>query len=161
MENITCLKTAVLGFGNPVRSDDAIGVYVANELKRLLSGREDVSVFDMGTSAFEILFQLNGHQRIIVVDGVLNSGEEDGTLFRLPVSEIEAYIQDDPMVFLHGLKWDQALSYAKKMMGEAYPEHNISVCLISISDTKMEMQLSEKVKQAGDKLVSLILHELQ
>ena len=85
MENTTCLKTAVLGFGNPVRSDDAIGVYVANELKRLLSDREDVSVFDMGTSAFEILFQLNGHQRIIVVDGVLNSGEEDGTLFHLPV----------------------------------------------------------------------------
>jgi len=115
----------------------------------------------MGTSAFEILFQLNGHQRIIVVDGVLNSGEEDGTLFHLPVSEIETYIQDDPMVFLHGLKWDQALSYAKKMMGEAYPEDNISVYLISISDTKMEMQLSDKVKQAGNKLVGLILNELQ
>jgi Ni,Fe-hydrogenase maturation factor len=63
------------------------------------------------------LFQLKGHQRIIVIDGVLNSGEADGTLFELPASAIDAQLQNDPLVFLHGLKWDQALSYAKKNDG--------------------------------------------
>ena len=160
METMVGIKTAILGFGNPVRSDDAIGVYVVNELQKKLSHREDVSVFDMGTSAFETLFKLKGHQRIIIVDGVINSGEADGTLFHLPASEIHAQIQDDPMLFLHGMKWDQALSYAKKMMRAEFPEEAIDVYLIAISEIKLEMQLSETVKSAGDRLIEKILKDL-
>ncbi|MBS1667980.1 MAG: hydrogenase maturation protease [Bacteroidetes bacterium] len=154
------IKTAILGFGNPVRSDDAIGVYVVNELQKKLSHREDISVFDMGTSAFETLFKLKGHQRIIIVDGVINSGEPDGTLFHLPASEIHAQIQNDPMLFLHGMKWDQALSYAKKMMRDEFPEDAIDVYLIAISEIKLEIQLSETVKSAGDRLIEKILKDL-
>jgi hydrogenase maturation protease len=62
-------------------------------------------------------FSFRDHARIILVDGVLNTGEPDGTLYRLPAEAVAASIQDDPMVFLHSLKWDQALSYAKKILG--------------------------------------------
>ncbi len=160
METATTLKTAILGFGNPVRSDDAIGVYVVNELQKLLKNREEISVFDMGTSAFETLFKLKGNHRIIIIDGVINSGEPDGTLFCLPASEINAQIQEDPMVFLHGMKWDQALSYAKKMMGDEFPESNIQVYLVAISEIKINMELSEKIKVAGDDLIKTILKDL-
>ena len=160
METATAIKTAILGFGNPVRSDDGIGVYVANELKKRLSHREDITVFDMGTSAFEVLFQLEGHQRIIITDAVMNSGEPDGTLFSLPASEINTRLQDDPLVFLHGLKWDQALSYARRIMKEKYPADHIRVYLIAISDISMEIQLSEEVRSAGDRLIEIILKEL-
>jgi hydrogenase maturation protease len=160
METATALKTAILGFGNPVRSDDAIGVYVVNELQKLLKDREEISVFDMGTSAFETLFKLKGNHRIIIIDGVINSGEPDGTLFCLPASEINAQIQEDPMVFLHGMKWDQALSYAKKMMCDEFPESNIQVYLVAISEIKINMELSEKIKVAGDDLIKTILKDL-
>lgn len=160
METIAALKTAILGFGNPVRSDDAIGVHVVNELQNQLHRREDISVFDMGTSAFEILFKLKGHQRIIIIDSVINSNEPDGTLFFLPASAINAQIQDDPMVFLHGMKWDQALSYAKKLMAGEFPEDKIQVYLIAISEIKINMELSEPVKAAGDKLIATIIKDL-
>ena len=160
METIAALKTAILGFGNPVRSDDAIGVYVVSELQKQLQHREDIQVFDMGTSAFETLFKLKGHQRIIIIDGVINSGESDGTLFHLPASEIKAQIQDDPMLFLHGMKWDQALSYAKKLMDDEFPEDKIDVYLIAISEIKINMELSDSVKAAGDKLIVTIVNDL-
>lgn len=160
METVVATKTAIMGFGNPVRSDDAIGVYVVNELQKHLQNRDDVSVFDMGTSPFEILFKLKGHRNIIIVDGVVNSGEPDGTLFCLPASEIKAQIQNDPMVFLHGMKWDQALSYAKKLMGSEFPEDNIKVYLVAISEIKLNMELSGVVKSAGDLLVGAILNDL-
>ncbi|MCD8539345.1 MAG: hydrogenase maturation protease [Leadbetterella sp.] len=107
-------KTAVMGFGNPCRSDDGVGIFVIEEIKQRLGERDDISIFDMGTSAFEVLFGLQGHDKILIVDAVVNSGDAPGTVFRLPASEIHAQIQEDPMVFLHSLKWDQALSYAKK-----------------------------------------------
>ncbi len=148
-----------MGFGNPVRSDDAVGCYVVEQLQQRFSDREDVSLFDMGTASFEILFKLKGHDRIILVDGTINSGEDIGTLFKLPASQVERAPVDDPMVFLHGLKWDQALSYARKIMGDEYPD-NIEVYLVAIENTKLEIGMSEEVKAAGDKVIGLIGEEL-
>jgi hydrogenase maturation protease len=153
-------KTAILGFGNPVRSDDGIGCVVIEDLKkRLGASPEGISLIDMGTSAFEVLFQLKGHERIIIVDAVMNTNEPDGTLYRLPASAVEAAIQDDPMVFLHSLKWDQALSYAKKILVHEYPD-DISVYLIAVSNTHLELEISDVVREAGAKVTDLILTEI-
>ena len=147
-----------MGFGNPCRSDDGVGCFVIDQLKPQFADSKRVSLFDMGTSAFEVLFHLQGHERIIVVDAVVNSGEIPGTLYRLPASEIDAHIQDDPMVFLHSLKWDQALSYAKKILRETYPD-DIQVYLIAIENIRLEIGLSETVQNAGERVVKLILKE--
>jgi hydrogenase maturation protease len=153
-------KTAIMGFGNPCRSDDGVGCYVIEQLKKQIGDdNEEITIFDMGTSAFEVLFNLKGHNRIIIVDAVVNSGEADGTLYKLPASEINAAIQEDPMVFLHSLKWDQALSYAKKILRDEYPEA-IEVYLIAVSNLKLDVVLSDTVKTAGDTVIGLISHEL-
>lgn len=153
-------KTAILGFGNPVRSDDGVGCRVIEILQAKLGDTEpSISLLDMGTSAFEVLFQLRDHERIILVDGVMNTNEPDGALYRLPAEAVAASIQDDPMVFLHSLKWDQALSYAKKILGEAYPE-DIAVYLISITNTRLDVGMSVAVEQAAVKVSDLILEEL-
>lgn len=148
-----------MGFGNPVRSDDAIGIYVIEQLKEKLPDSEDISIFDMGTAAFEVLFGLKGHDKIILVDGVLNSNEPVGTLFKVPAEEVMKAPQDDPLVFLHGMKWDQALSYTKKILQDEYPE-DIQVYLVAIENTKLEIDMSDVVKQAGDKVVQHILEDL-
>ncbi len=148
-----------MGFGNPCRSDDAIGIYIIDELKKSFGLQDDISFFDMGTGAFEVLYKLKGHQKIILADAVINSGEAPGTIFKLPAEEVMKAPQDDPMVFLHSLKWDQALSYAKKMLREEYPE-DIMVYLIAVDDTRLEMQLSEAVKKSGDKVVKHIKDDI-
>lgn len=153
-------KTAIMGFGNPCRSDDAIGIYVIERLQEHLGDREELSILDMGTSAFEVLFQLKGHKKLILIDAVVNSGEKPGTLFKVPAKELEAAIIDDPMVFLHGLKWDQALSYAKKILGTDYPE-DIEAYLIAIDDIRIEVSLSKEVKSAGDHLAETLLEHLK
>ncbi len=152
-------KTAVLGFGNPVRADDGVGIYVIDQLKKQLGSQENLSIFDMGTSAFEVLFKLKGHDRIILVDAVINTGEPVGTIYKLPASEIESEIKDDPMVFLHSLKWDQALSYAKKMLRDDYPE-DIEVYLIAIDSTKFNVGMTPEGTAGADKIVKLLLEEL-
>ena len=106
-----------------------------------------------------MLFQLKGHDRIILVDAVINTQEPVGTLYKLPAEEVAAAIQDDPLVFLHSLKWDQALSYAKKILREDYPD-NIQVYLIAVDNTRMSDFLSEAAKTAGDKVVNLILQDV-
>ncbi len=154
------MKIALMGFGNPVRSDDAIGIYVIEKLKKIIGDNENINVFDMGTAAFEVLFGLKGHQKIILIDAVLNTNEPDGTLYKVPAEEVLRAPENDPMVFLHGMKWDQALSYAKKILLDDYP-NDIQVYLISVTNTRLEVELSEKVQNAGDKVINHILEELK
>ncbi|UII75379.1 hydrogenase maturation protease [Flagellimonas sp. HMM57] len=153
------MKTAIMGFGNPVRSDDAIGIYVIEQLREKLPETERINIFDMGTAAFEVLFGLKGHSKIILVDAVLNSNEPVGTVFKVPAEEVMKAPQDDPLVFLHGMKWDQALSYTKKILRDEYPE-DIQVYLVAIENTKLEVDLSDVVRKAGDKVVQHILEDL-
>lgn len=148
-----------MGFGNPVRSDDAVGCYVIEKLKESELDQSEVSLIDMGTSSFEVLFQLQGHDRLILVDGTINSGEEVGTLYKLPAQEVMASIQEDPMVFLHSLKWDQALSYAKKILQDKFPT-DIQVYLVAIDNIKLEVGMSDEVKSAGDQIHDYILQDL-
>jgi len=153
-------KIAVLGFGNPVRADDGVGIYVIDQLKSKLSENENLSIFDMGTSAFEVLFKLKGNDRIILVDAVINTEDEVGSLYKLPATEVEAEIEDDPMVFLHGLKWNQALSYARKMLGDDYPKE-IDVYLIAIDSTKFNVGMTTEGKNGADKLIDILVEELK
>jgi len=154
------MKVAIMGFGNPVRSDDAIGIYAIEQLQKQIGKNENISIFDMGTAAFEVIFGLKGHQKIIMIDAVLNTNELDGTLYKVPAEEVLRAPENDPMVFLHGMKWDQALSYAKKILQDAYPK-DIQVYLIAVSNTKLDVALSKTVQDAGDKVVDLIMKELE
>lgn len=149
-----------MGFGNPVRSDDGIGCYVIDKLKVLLGSNSNVTILDMGTSAFEVLYQLKGHQKILIIDAVMNTGEPVGTLYKVPAAEVLRAPDNDPMVFLHSLKWDQALSYAKKILEAEYPE-DIQVYLIAVDNTRLEIELSPEVMAAGDKVVQLMWEELK
>ena len=153
MENVT-----VMGFGNPVREDDGVGIYVIDQLKKKLGEREGLQIFDMGTSAFEILFKLKGQDRIILVDAVVNTGEAVGTLYKVPASEIESKLEDDPHLYLHSLKWDQALSYAKKILGDDYPKI-IDVFLIAIDSTRFDTEMTEAGKKGAEEMTLRILEE--
>jgi len=156
------VKTAVLGFGNPSRADDGIGVEVVHQLKQKLNNQshDHVEVIDMGTSAFEMLYKLKEFDRMILVDGVIHSNEEVGTVFQLPEEAINTEPNKDLLVFLHGLKWDQAITYARNMLPEEEFPKQIDVFLIAIENTSFNTDISEEVKKGGLRCVNQILNQL-
>ena len=79
-----------MGFGNPVREDDGVGIYVIDRLKEKIK-HDDIEILDMGTAAFEVLFKLRGRERIILVDAVINTGEAVGTLNKEIAQKIKDY----------------------------------------------------------------------
>lgn len=152
-------RTAIIGFGNPVRNDDGIGVRVVSTLEKVFEDREDVTVLDLGTNAFEILFKLRGHDRIILVDATTNSGDPEGTVFRLPTQVVEEAYEDDPLVFLHGMKWNQALSYSRKILRQEFPDE-VSVYLIAVENVLPGETISNAVDEGGKFVIHKIKEEL-
>jgi hypothetical protein len=58
------------------------------------------------------------------------------------------------------LKWNQALSYARKILGDDYPEE-VEVYLISVEDTRFNVGMSDEAKAGADRVVALLKERLQ
>lgn len=80
-------KTLVIGLGNPLISDDSVGLRVAHELKARLADRPHVEVSEDYWGGLRLMERLIGYDRAIVVDAIV-TGAEPGTIHRLTTESI-------------------------------------------------------------------------
>ncbi len=80
-------KTLVIGLGNPLVSDDSVGLRVAAELKERLSGRHDVDVAEDYWGGLRLMERMIGYDRAIVVDAIC-TGAAPGTIHHLTTDSI-------------------------------------------------------------------------
>lgn len=80
-------KTLVLGLGNPLVTDDRIGLCVAAQLRRLLAGHRDVDVDEDYWGGLRLMERMVGYDRVVVIDAI-QTGAPPGTVHRLGVNAI-------------------------------------------------------------------------
>lgn len=83
------MRIVVLGVGNILLTDEAIGVRAIEELARRYLLPPEVETIDGGTSAMELLDDLANCDLLIIADCV-RAGKAPGTLLRLKDEEIPA-----------------------------------------------------------------------
>ena len=76
------MKTLVLGLGNPLVTDDSVGLRVVEELKPLLADRSDVEISEDYWGGLRLMERMIGFDRVIVVDAI-HSGAPPGTIHLL------------------------------------------------------------------------------
>jgi hydrogenase maturation protease len=137
----------VIGCGNSNRSDDGVGVFVAQNLKRHLQQHPhpDVRVFDAGTGGLDVMFQARGADQLIIVDAS-KSGSQAGAIFKVPGDELEGDTQI--RVGLHEFRWQHALAAGRKIFGAAFPA-DVSVFLIEAHTLDFGLELSTPVREAA------------
>jgi hydrogenase maturation protease len=81
------MKTLILGLGNPIVSDDSVGLRVAEALKGRLADRPDVEVSEDYWGGLRLMERLIGYERAIVIDAIC-TGSPPGTLHRLAPGDI-------------------------------------------------------------------------
>jgi hydrogenase maturation protease len=76
------MKTLVIGLGNPLVSDDSVGLRVVAELQPLLADRTDVEVAEDHWGGLRLMERMIGFDRAIVVDAI-QTGAPPGTIHLL------------------------------------------------------------------------------
>jgi hydrogenase maturation protease len=142
----------VIGCGNPARSDDGVGVWVAKQLMGDYQDDAQVRVLDAGTSGLEVMFRARGSSALIIVDAV-SSGAEPGQIFEVPGSELENPAPQRPGA--HGFRWDHALYSGRMTFGSSFPQR-VAVFLIEAGDLSLGLQLTPEVATAATTLLTLI-----
>ncbi|PZP55590.1 MAG: hydrogenase maturation protease [Azospira oryzae] len=142
----------IIGCGNPVRSDDGVGVFVARSLQAYLveRPRDHVRVFDAGTGGMEVMFQARGTRKLVIVDAA-RTGSEAGAIFQVPGSELAS--DHAPGYTLHDFRWDHALAAGKRIFREDFPT-DVTVYLIEAARLDFGLELSEPVRLSAQKVIA-------
>lgn len=81
------MKTLVLGLGNPLLGDDAVGLRVAAALRGRLP--PEVELDEDYCGGLRLMERLAGYERVVIVDALVTGGHPPGLVLCLRPGEIE------------------------------------------------------------------------
>lgn len=142
----------VIGCGNSNRSDDGVGVFVAQSLQCYVREHrsDNVRIFDAGTSGVEIMYQARGARQLIIVDAA-KTGSEPGAIFKVPGEELA--IDAEPALGQHSFRWDHALAAGRRIFRDQFP-NDVTVYLIESLNLELGLDLTAPVRKSAQKVIS-------
>lgn len=84
------MRTIVIGLGNPLLTDDGLGLRAAELLRRRLGGDSKVEVVEAYTGGLDLMELMVGYGRAVVVDAVSSGRNRPGTLVELGLDDLRA-----------------------------------------------------------------------
>ncbi len=151
------MKTLVLGLGNPLLRDDAVGLHVARRLQSLLGGRPDVEVDEDYRGGLRLMERLIGFDRAIIVDAMC-SGANPGTVHRLTPDGVPT----QHSASAHDANLRTALDLGRRAGAKLPSDDGIMLIGIEASDVlSFDETLTPEVEAAIPGAVHMVLDELQ
>jgi hydrogenase maturation protease len=106
-------KTLILGLGNPILSDDGVGLIVAEELRGRVDGVDVISTPLIGLHLLDLVL---GYDTLFLIDALITAGNQPGQLKFISPNDISL-----PTLSSHGFNFLELLMLGKKL-GFSVPE---------------------------------------
>ena len=152
-------KNLILGLGNSILCDDAIGLFVIRRAQELLTDLEKhVDFKENHSGGFDLLYDINGYNRLLVVDSIVTGKSKPGTCFSFTLKDFEHLLQLNP-VNSHSLNLPTTIRTGQKC-GYTMPEELIILGIESADVTTLSEQLTANVKACVDNVVERIRQEI-
>lgn len=81
------ISTIIIGVGNPVLTDDSVGLKIAEQLTERLKGQSLVTTAEVHSGGMKLMETMVGYDRAIVIDAVV-SGCRAGTIVTLGAADL-------------------------------------------------------------------------
>jgi len=82
------VRTIIIGIGNPVLSDDAVGLRVAAQLREAVDGSPEVAVTELCAGGIRLVEAMAGYERAILVDAIQTQGGKPGSVYALDPADM-------------------------------------------------------------------------
>jgi hydrogenase maturation protease len=126
------LKTLLMGMGNPILTDDAVGVRLARDIGGRLAGIPGLTVMEeCSVGGLNIVEVVEGFDRLIILDSIRTTGGTPGDWHRF-TSEVLRETMN--LNNIHDVNFATALELGRRM-GMAVPsEENIHIFAVEVLD---------------------------
>jgi len=148
-------KTLILGLGNPILSDDGIGLVVAERLKGRVEG---VDVIATPLTGLHLLDLLVGYDALFLIDAMITTDNRPGELKFVQPDEISL-----PTLCFHGFNLLEILNLGKNL-GLSVPElrwvYGITIGRSPAFGEEPSPELMVKVEVMASQIASHISEQL-
>ena len=128
-------KTLVVGLGNPILTDDGVGVKVAYEVERALAAIDssDITVTEASAGGLRLMEMMIGYDRVILVDAFIgDKGDKPGTVRRMTLDDLRCISPTQHSACAHDTSLVTALDLGARM--GLYMPKEISIHAIEVEN---------------------------
>ncbi len=149
-------RTLVLGLGNPILTDDGVGIRVARTLQTELDGRPEITVAEASVGGLRLLEIVSGFERVILVDAIQTREGRPGDIYRLT---LDAFCASMHSGCSHDLDLFTALEFGRQL-GMPMP-HEIVIIAVEVADVlTFGEEPTPAVRAAIPRAVEIVRQEL-
>ena len=146
------MKTLILGMGNPILTDDGVGLKIARRLKETRDGLEVVETSEAGIALLDLIL---GYNRLIVIDSIKIDEGEPGELYQLALEDLEP---GQEFSSSHGIGLATAFALGQRL-GYPLPQA-VSIYAVNIKDNStFGEECTEAIRKRLPDIVQQIIKE--
>jgi hydrogenase maturation protease len=147
--------TVIIGLGNPMLSDDSLGLRVAAELGRRLGGRSGFTTVELYAGGMWLMESMAGHTRAVIIDAMVSGGAA-GAIYRLGLEDLRPTRTADST---HDASLRVALELGRAA-GLELPE-DVRIWAVEAADVEtFSERLTPAVEGAAARVVEQVLRDL-
>lgn len=148
------METLVLGLGNELAGDDAVGILVARAVRGELDGLADV--VESSASGLALIEVLAGYERAVVVDAIVTGRNPPGTIVEMGLPEVGRVVA--PSTHQAGLP---ELAAVAGRLGLGFPSRTRVLAVEVLDPYTFGAPLSEPVATALPELLRRVLETVR
>jgi len=153
-------KTLVLGLGNPILSDDGVGVLIAEEVQSALPPDSAIEVSEASVGGLELMERLLGYRRVILIDALHGSRYRvPGAIHKLTLADLRLVSPTQHSSSAHDTSLVTAWDMAQRM-GLALPEDVIIYAIEVENIIDFGEVLTPAVAAAVPQVTAAVLRDL-
>jgi hydrogenase maturation protease len=144
------MRTVIIGYGNPLRSDDALGWRVTERLRELVTD-SDVEILSLHQLTPELMDTVSRVERAIFIDACAEGA---------PGDVVERSVKPEPATasFTHHATPEAILAGARELYGHA---PNAVMLSVAGADFSLGSELSEVVSARVEEVVGMAMNALR
>ena len=103
------MNTFILGIGNPILTDDGVGIKIAQKLKEEKPELEVIETTEVGMTLFDVAV---GYDKLIVIDSIKTGKGKPGQVYKFELADLKPAL-DFPSS--HGISIATALELGQRL----------------------------------------------
>jgi hydrogenase maturation protease len=155
-------KTIVVGLGNPILTDDGVGVKVAYEVEARLKDRtpENLTITEASVGGLRLMELLEGYDRAIIIDAIqTRNGHPTGSIYTMNLADLREISPTQHSASAHDTSLVTALD-AGIQLGMKLPK-DITIFAVEVENIlDFNEQPTPSVAEAIPKVTDMVLNIL-
>ena len=155
MTKIEKRRVLLLGLGNDILTDDAVGLHIAREVRRRLGDRPDLEVVECEEMGLSLLDHIVGFRDLVLVDAVQTKKASPGFLHEIGLDDLSILPSMTPHFFGIG----EALDLGRRL--EMQVPDRVRIFAVEVEDpltlgTKMTPALTQALPAMVERVIACL-----